>query len=67
MTTRPCICTVFAWGGGLEQPTALLLPCEDCEVTAVALGRTHKAGVTKNGRLFVWEASGCGGLVGVGG
>ena len=40
-------------------PVALPLPSSDVQVTQVATGRTQKAAVTKNGRLFIWEVRIC--------
>lgn len=48
-------CSVWGWGGGITVPARLPLPTSDTIVTQVAVGRTQKAAVTKNGRLFVWE------------
>ena len=50
-------CSVWSWGGGITLPTRLPLPSSDTIVTQVAAGRTQKAAVTKNGRIFVWEVS----------
>lgn len=47
--------TVFCWGSGITTPVALPLPSSDVQVRQVAAGRTQKAAVTKNGRLFIWE------------
>ncbi|XP_048375452.1 serine/threonine-protein kinase Nek8 isoform X1 [Sphaerodactylus townsendi] len=44
---------VYAWGSGITTP--LLLPLLNTEVVQVATGRTQKAGVTKSGRLIMWE------------
>ncbi|XP_066219756.1 serine/threonine-protein kinase Nek8 isoform X2 [Saccopteryx leptura] len=56
--TRPAIppplSSVYAWGGGLSAP--LRLPMLNTEVVQVATGRTQKAGVTRSGRLILWEA-----------
>uniref|UniRef100_A0A8D2IIS6 non-specific serine/threonine protein kinase n=1 Tax=Varanus komodoensis TaxID=61221 RepID=A0A8D2IIS6_VARKO len=40
-------------GGGISLP--LRLPMLNTEVVQVSTGRTQKAGVTKSGRLIVWE------------
>ncbi|XP_037056468.1 serine/threonine-protein kinase Nek8 isoform X2 [Peromyscus leucopus] len=46
--------SVYAWGGGLNVP--LRLPMLNTEVVQVSAGRTQKAGVTRSGRLILWEA-----------
>ncbi|KAH9518439.1 Serine/threonine-protein kinase Nek8, partial [Bulinus truncatus] len=48
--------SVFCWGGGINVPTKLPLPNMETQVVQVAIGRTQRAAVTKNGRLFVWES-----------
>ncbi|XP_073902573.1 serine/threonine-protein kinase Nek8 isoform X1 [Castor canadensis] len=57
-TMRPAIppplSSVYAWGSGLNTP--LRLPMLNTEVVQVAAGRTQKAGVTRSGRLILWEA-----------
>nr|XP_017496347.2 serine/threonine-protein kinase Nek8 isoform X1 [Manis javanica] len=50
----PPLSSVYAWGGGLSAP--LRLPMLNTEVIQVAAGRTQKAGVTRSGRLILWEA-----------
>ncbi|XP_049714805.1 serine/threonine-protein kinase Nek8 isoform X2 [Elephas maximus indicus] len=50
----PPLSSVYAWGGGLSAP--LRLPMLNTEVVQVAAGRTQKAGVTRSGRLILWEA-----------
>nr|XP_058903295.1 serine/threonine-protein kinase Nek8 isoform X4 [Kogia breviceps] len=50
----PPLSSVYAWGGGLSVP--LRLPMLNTEVVQVAAGRTQKAGVTRSGRLILWEA-----------
>ncbi|EDL12916.1 NIMA (never in mitosis gene a)-related expressed kinase 8, isoform CRA_a, partial [Mus musculus] len=50
----PPLSSVYAWGGGLSSP--LRLPMLNTEVVQVAAGRTQKAGVTRSGRLILWEA-----------
>ncbi|XP_024897392.1 serine/threonine-protein kinase Nek8 isoform X1 [Pteropus alecto] len=50
----PPLSSVYAWGGGLSTP--LRLPMLNTEVVQVAAGRTQKAGVTRSGRLILWEA-----------
>ncbi|XP_038941426.1 serine/threonine-protein kinase Nek8 isoform X4 [Rattus norvegicus] len=50
----PPLSSVYAWGGGLSIP--LRLPMPNTEVVQVAAGRTQKAGVTRSGRLILWEA-----------
>ncbi|XP_039742051.1 serine/threonine-protein kinase Nek8 isoform X4 [Pteropus medius] len=50
----PPLSSVYAWGGGLSAP--LRLPMLNTEVVQVATGRTQKAGVTRSGRLILWEA-----------
>lgn len=49
----PPLSSVYAWGGGLSAP--LRLPMLNTEVVQVAAGRTQKAGVTRSGRLILWE------------
>lgn len=51
----PPLSSVYAWGGGLSAP--LRLPMLNTEVVQVAAGRTQKAGVTRSGRLILWEVS----------
>lgn len=46
---------MYVWGGGLSVP--LRLPMLNTEVVQVAAGRTQKAGVTRSGRLILWEVS----------
>nr|XP_008269242.1 serine/threonine-protein kinase Nek8 isoform X4 [Oryctolagus cuniculus] len=50
----PPLSSVYAWGSGLSAP--LRLPMLNTEVVQVAAGRTQKAGVTRSGRLILWEA-----------
>ncbi|XP_059938674.1 serine/threonine-protein kinase Nek8 isoform X3 [Mesoplodon densirostris] len=50
----PPLSSVYTWGGGLSVP--LRLPMLNTEVVQVAAGRTQKAGVTRSGRLILWEA-----------
>lgn len=52
--------SVYCWGGGINMPTKLPLPTNDTQVVEVSAGRTQKAAVTKNGRLFTWESPGVG-------
>ncbi|XP_029417253.1 serine/threonine-protein kinase Nek8 isoform X5 [Nannospalax galili] len=49
----PPLSSVYAWGSGLSVP--LKLPMLNTEVVQVATGRTQKAGVTRSGRLILWE------------
>ena len=49
--------SVFCWGSGITLPMKLPFPSSETQVIQVATGRTQKAAVTKNGRLFVWEVS----------
>ncbi|KAJ8306377.1 hypothetical protein KUTeg_016922 [Tegillarca granosa] len=56
----PALSSVFSWGSGSASPIKLQLPTSDTQVTQVSTGRTQKAAVTKNGRLFVWETSAMG-------
>nr|XP_022317954.1 serine/threonine-protein kinase Nek8-like [Crassostrea virginica] len=56
----PALSSVFFWGIGVSSPVKLPLPSSDTQVTQVSTGRTQKAAVTKNGRLFVWESSNVG-------
>ncbi|XP_078404151.1 serine/threonine-protein kinase Nek8 isoform X3 [Cetorhinus maximus] len=46
--------TVYTWGSGITSP--LRLPMLNTEVVQVSAGRTQKAGVTRSGRLIMWEA-----------
>ncbi|XP_067866577.1 serine/threonine-protein kinase Nek8 isoform X2 [Heterodontus francisci] len=46
--------TVYTWGSGIISP--LRLPMLNTEVVQVSAGRTQKAGVTRSGRLIMWEA-----------
>ncbi|XP_051848257.1 serine/threonine-protein kinase Nek8 isoform X3 [Antechinus flavipes] len=50
----PPLSSVYTWGGGLSAPTRL--PMLNTEVVQVSAGRTQKAGVTRSGRLIMWEA-----------
>ncbi|XP_043820268.1 serine/threonine-protein kinase Nek8 isoform X4 [Dromiciops gliroides] len=50
----PPLSSVYTWGGGLSIPTRL--PMLNTEVVQVSAGRTQKAGVTRSGRLIMWEA-----------
>ncbi|XP_044528780.1 serine/threonine-protein kinase Nek8 isoform X3 [Gracilinanus agilis] len=50
----PPLSSVYTWGGGLSVPTRL--PMLNTEVVQVSSGRTQKAGVTRSGRLILWEA-----------
>ncbi|XP_078230092.1 serine/threonine-protein kinase Nek8 isoform X3 [Callithrix jacchus] len=50
----PPLSSVYTWGGGLGTP--LRLPMLNTEVVQVAAGRTQKAGITRSGRLILWEA-----------
>lgn len=52
--------SVYCWGGGINSPIKLPLPTNDTQVVEVSAGRTQKAAVTKNGRLFNWESPGVG-------
>ena len=52
------LCHVYSWGSGIGTPVKMPLPSYETVITQVATGRTQKAAVTKNGRIFVWEASG---------
>lgn len=47
--------SVYCWGGGINDAIKLPLPTNDTQVVEVSAGRTQKAAVTKNGRLFNWE------------
>ncbi|XP_044286468.1 LOW QUALITY PROTEIN: serine/threonine-protein kinase Nek8 [Varanus komodoensis] len=49
----PTPSSIYTWGGGISLP--LRLPMLNTEVVQVSTGRTQKAGVTKSGRLIVWE------------
>ncbi|XP_043910354.1 serine/threonine-protein kinase Nek8 [Protopterus annectens] len=50
----PPLSSVYTWGSGIASP--LRLPMLNTEVVQVSAGRTQKAGVTKSGRLIMWEA-----------
>ncbi|XP_035826052.1 serine/threonine-protein kinase Nek8 isoform X2 [Aplysia californica] len=52
--------SVFCWGGGILSPSKLPLPNNETQVVQVSIGRTQRAAVTKNGRLFVWESQAVG-------
>ncbi|XP_068126244.1 serine/threonine-protein kinase Nek8 isoform X3 [Hyperolius riggenbachi] len=49
----PPLSSVYTWGSGITAP--LRLPMLNTEVVQVSAGRTQKAGVTKSGRLIMWE------------
>nr|XP_060612648.1 serine/threonine-protein kinase Nek8 [Anolis sagrei ordinatus] len=49
----PAPSSIYTWGSGLSAP--LRLPMMNTEVVQVSTGRTQKAGVTKSGRLIMWE------------
>ncbi|XP_071994372.1 serine/threonine-protein kinase Nek8 isoform X1 [Engystomops pustulosus] len=50
----PPLSSVYTWGSGIGTP--LRLPMLNTEVVQVSAGRTQKAGVTKSGRIIMWEA-----------
>ncbi|OXB73372.1 UNVERIFIED_CONTAM: hypothetical protein H355_017026 [Colinus virginianus] len=50
----PPLSSIYTWGSGITTP--LRLPMLNTEVVQVSAGRTQKAGVTKSGRLIMWEA-----------
>ncbi|XP_069801643.1 serine/threonine-protein kinase Nek8 isoform X1 [Dendropsophus ebraccatus] len=50
----PPLSSVYTWGSGITTP--LRLPMLNTEVVQVSAGRTQKAGVTKSGRIIMWEA-----------
>ncbi|CAH1773932.1 unnamed protein product [Owenia fusiformis] len=52
--------SVYTWGGGIMTPNKLPVPSSDTQITQISTGRSQKGAVTKNGRLFVWEAPGIG-------
>ncbi|KFP91707.1 Serine/threonine-protein kinase Nek8, partial [Apaloderma vittatum] len=52
----PPLSSIYTWGSGITTP--LRLPMLNTEVVQVSAGRTQKAGVTKSGRLIMWEVSG---------
>ena len=54
-TKSPALSSVYCWGGGINAPLKLTLPTPDTQVIQASAGRTQRAAVTKNGRLFVWE------------
>ncbi|RMC10720.1 hypothetical protein DUI87_12431 [Hirundo rustica rustica] len=49
----PPLSSIYTWGSGITTP--LRLPMLNTEVVQVSAGRTQKAGVTKSGRLILWE------------
>ncbi|KAM3854789.1 serine/threonine-protein kinase Nek8 isoform 2-T2 [Vipera latastei] len=49
----PALSSTYTWGSGIAAP--LRLPMLNTEVVQVSTGRTQKAGVTKSGRLVLWE------------
>ncbi|XP_070591605.1 serine/threonine-protein kinase Nek8 isoform X6 [Erythrolamprus reginae] len=49
----PTFSSIYTWGSGISAP--LRLPRLNTEVVQVSTGRTQKAGVTKSGRLVMWE------------
>ncbi|XP_058020266.1 serine/threonine-protein kinase Nek8 isoform X3 [Ahaetulla prasina] len=49
----PALSSIYTWGSGITSP--LRLPMLNTEVVQVSTGRTQKAGVTKSGRLVMWE------------
>ncbi|XP_053130974.1 serine/threonine-protein kinase Nek8 isoform X2 [Hemicordylus capensis] len=49
----PALSSIYTWGGGITTP--LRLPLPNTEVVQVSTGRTQKAGVTRSGRLILWE------------
>ncbi|CAH2220024.1 serine threonine- kinase Nek8 [Pelobates cultripes] len=51
----PPLSSVYTWGSGISSP--LRLPMLNTEIVQVSSGRTQKAGVTKSGRLIMWEAA----------
>lgn len=51
----PPLSSIYTWGSGITTP--LRLPMLNTEVVQVSAGRTQKAGVTKSGRLILWEVS----------
>ncbi|XP_075760629.1 LOW QUALITY PROTEIN: serine/threonine-protein kinase Nek8 [Pelodiscus sinensis] len=51
----PPLSSIYTWGSGITAP--FRLPMLNTEVVQVSAGRTQKAGVTKSGRLIMWEAS----------
>ncbi|KAH3849775.1 serine/threonine-protein kinase Nek8-like [Dreissena polymorpha] len=61
MPAKPqSLSSVYCWGGGINSAIKLPLPTNDTQVIEVSAGRTQKAAVTKNGRLFNWESQGVG-------
>lgn len=58
ISTKPTtLSSVFYWGSGIGRPVKMGLPSTDTQLIQASSGRTQKAGVTKNGRLIVWEVS----------
>ncbi|XP_063404093.1 serine/threonine-protein kinase Nek8-like [Mytilus trossulus] len=58
ISTKPTtLSSVFYWGSGIGRPVKMGLPSTDTQLIQASSGRTQKAGVTKNGRLIVWESS----------
>ena len=47
---------VYMWGGGVSIPMVLSQPPES-RITGVAVGRSHRAGITEDGKLIFWEVS----------
>ena len=45
---------VFLWGGGASVPQVLSHPPESV-ITAVAIGRSQRVGLTEDGKLLLWE------------
>ena len=50
--------TVYMWGNGTTLPLVLPSP-SDSRVVGVACGRSQKAGVTEDGKLFLWQVGRC--------
>ena len=48
---------VYLWGGGIRSPAKLTLPQHDSDVVQVAIGRALKTGVSKSGRMIIWDSN----------
>lgn len=48
---------VYLWGGGIRSPAKLTLPRHDSDVVQVAIGRALKTGVSKSGRMIIWDSN----------
>ena len=55
LTQAQPVSSIYCWGNGVTSPIRLPLPHSDTQIAQVSTGRTQKAGVTKTGRLIIWE------------